>query len=229
MKIKLLAILLAATLVIGILGGCTEENEDKNTAPEAAFNYGPNVDGNYTVEQNIWFDASESSDADGDDLTYSWEFGDGTTKTGVNISHNYSKAGSYTVNLTVNDGTDDSKVASETINVDNMVTNLAPAASFKYNVTSYNETANMSYVTFTDISLDSDGTIVNWTWDLGDNTIVYNQALIEHKYNFVSIGDDSVGVTLTVKDDDGLTDTAILEGLKLDNTTISGIAASDSN
>ncbi|WP_010522209.1 cellulase family glycosylhydrolase [Aquimarina agarivorans] len=50
------------------------------------------------------FSASSSSDPDGDTLTYSWDLGDGTTATGLNVSHNYANLDSATVTLTVSDG-----------------------------------------------------------------------------------------------------------------------------
>ncbi len=232
MKIKLLALILGIALVIGLVSGCTEEKdedeEDKNTAPVAAFEYGPTVEGNYTVEQNIWFNASGSTDDDGDDLTYSWEFGDGETGAGVNVSHNYSEAGSYVVNLTVNDGTVDSEVVSETINVDAVATNAAPTAIFEYNVTDYNETKNMSYVTFTDMSSDSDGAIVNWTWDFGDGTdpTIYTTSpdAIQYEYNLTTLSMNYTAVTLTVTDDGGLTDTVTVSEIILDKTASSGIS-----
>lgn len=54
--------------------------------------------------QTITFDGSASTDPNDDPLTYSWDFGDGATGTGVAPTHSYAAEGSYTVSLVVNDG-----------------------------------------------------------------------------------------------------------------------------
>jgi len=81
-------------------------------AGESASNTIPvaNPGGPYLEAINIAiaFDGSLSSDADGDALTYAWDFGDGSTGTGVMPSHIYIAAGVYNVCLTVNDGAVDS-------------------------------------------------------------------------------------------------------------------------
>jgi PKD repeat protein len=46
----------------------------------------------------VFFNASSSTLANG---TYSWDFGDGSRGTGVNATHSYSQARTYTVSLTV--------------------------------------------------------------------------------------------------------------------------------
>src|SRR5438132_2652105 len=50
------------------------------------------------------FDGSKSGDADGDMLTYEWEFGDGSISSTVKPSHTYSTDGPYVAKLTVKDG-----------------------------------------------------------------------------------------------------------------------------
>ncbi len=53
----------------------------------------------------LLFDASGSSDADGQPLSYVWDLGDGTTRTGEKVLHAYGKPGEYNVRLSVSDGT----------------------------------------------------------------------------------------------------------------------------
>ncbi len=46
---------------------------------------------------------SMSSDPDGSIILYSWDFGDGTTGTGMDVAHEFTLAGTYTVTLTITD------------------------------------------------------------------------------------------------------------------------------
>ncbi|HWK26457.1 MAG TPA: ThuA domain-containing protein [Solirubrobacter sp.] len=48
-----------------------------------------------------------ASDADDDELTYSWDFGDDGTSSAAAPSHTYTAAGSYTARVTVSDGKDE--------------------------------------------------------------------------------------------------------------------------
>ncbi|GAA0729751.1 hypothetical protein GCM10009060_29960 [Halorubrum trapanicum] len=56
------------------------------------------------VDESVQFDGSESAgNRTGENLTYEWAFGDGTTAGGEAITHDYDTVGEYTVTLTVTD------------------------------------------------------------------------------------------------------------------------------
>ena len=58
------------------------------------------------VGEAMVFDGSASSDPTNDPLTYTWDFGDGSSAaTGMIVTHKYTAEGTYIVNLTVSDGT----------------------------------------------------------------------------------------------------------------------------
>jgi serine protease len=82
----------------------------ENNPPVASFTY-------QCTDLSCSFDASASSDPDGDSLTYSWDFGDGNTGSGVAPSHTYGEGGDYTVSLTVSDGKGGSDTTSQTVSV----------------------------------------------------------------------------------------------------------------
>jgi len=68
----------------------------------------------------VTFDGSGSSDPDGDPLTYSWDYGDGSpVKSGVSVTHNYNSVGAFTAVLTVDDGNGGVATGSIVINIGN--------------------------------------------------------------------------------------------------------------
>jgi hypothetical protein len=52
----------------------------------------------------VIFRGSDSSDADGDAVSYAWDFGDGSSSSAADPAHTYQAPGSYTAKLTVDDG-----------------------------------------------------------------------------------------------------------------------------
>lgn len=67
--------------------------------------------------ESIDFSGSKSSDPDGYIIGYSWNFGDGSTGSGKNVTHKYTSAGSYTVKLTVTDNSGLKNIDTITITV----------------------------------------------------------------------------------------------------------------
>jgi PKD repeat protein len=81
-----------------------------NQAPTAAFT-------DSCTNLACSFNGSASSDSDGSIASYAWDFGDGSTGTGVNPSHSYSAAGAYGVQLTVTDNQGATNSISKTVTV----------------------------------------------------------------------------------------------------------------
>lgn len=72
-----------------------------NVAPTAQFAITSATGGSAPFTVNV--SGQGSSDPDGDNLAYGWDWGDGTTGSGVNAGHTYNAAGSYQIALTVTD------------------------------------------------------------------------------------------------------------------------------
>jgi len=76
----------------------TVENRPPVAVSSADVTYGSQL------PLEVQFKGEESVDPDGDQLTYSWDFGDGSSKSDqLNPTHSYSNAGKYIVTLTVED------------------------------------------------------------------------------------------------------------------------------
>lgn len=71
-----------------------------NDPPVGDFKFNNGVCGGPDVK----FDAADSTDPNGDFLTYYWDFGDGTFAEGRDVSHFYTNANEAAVTLTVSDG-----------------------------------------------------------------------------------------------------------------------------
>jgi C1A family cysteine protease len=56
-----------------------------------------------SMDEELFFNAENSFDAEGEIMSYTWDFGDQQTATGPAVSHKYTELGEYTVTLTVTD------------------------------------------------------------------------------------------------------------------------------
>ncbi|MEL6132504.1 MAG: PKD domain-containing protein [Bacteroidota bacterium] len=86
-----------------------------NEVPEADFNH---VRQGTDVPAVVEFDAANSSDPDGSIVNYQWNFGDGTTGSGINAEHIYASPGDYNVRLVVTDNGGATATVDAEINID---------------------------------------------------------------------------------------------------------------
>lgn len=77
-----------------------------------------------TAPLSVAFSSEGTVDADGDEFTHLWEFGDGETSTEANPTHVYQSNGNYQARLTVTEDTSYAKVGTATVSV--IVGNTAP-------------------------------------------------------------------------------------------------------
>ncbi|WP_299898833.1 glycoside hydrolase family 48 protein [uncultured Aquimarina sp.] len=166
---------------------------DGNIAPVADFTATP-TSGVAPVSVN--FDASASTDENGDSLTYIWDFGDGESGAGVTITHEYAAIGEYEAKLTVSDG---SKEDSKTITI--TVTDGSPIASFT--VSTDSGVAPLDVTFDASGSADPTGGSLAYSWDLGNGQTA---STVSTSTTYTQIG--QVTVTLTVTNAAGDTDVA---------------------
>lgn len=85
-----------------------------NLPPAAEFALTPTSGSNLTL---FSFDASASTDPDGEIKSYKWDFGDNKSDQGMKVTHKYAAAGKYRVQLSVRDTKDAVTIATKTIPV----------------------------------------------------------------------------------------------------------------
>lgn len=95
-------------------------------------------------------------------VNYTWTFGDGTSGYGANVSHTYSTAGSYPVNVTAVDG-----LGGRSTTTISVAVNPAPSAAISPNLTS---AAPGAAVLFSSAVSGGTGPF-SYSWNFGDGTM----------------------------------------------------------
>lgn len=163
--------------------------------PTASFLFSPSAP---KVGENVNFNASASRPATGRTIrSYDWDFGDGEQKTttGPITSHDYQKAGDFTVTLVVTDDAGRVAVASTTVTIGSD----APTADFTFSQLPISVTTPHTIQFSSATSSVAPGrTITSYFWDFGDTT-TSTLAGPSHNYG----GAASYNVTLTITDSAG--------------------------
>lgn len=166
------------------LGGCLF-----TSGPRAEFSADPQFD---FPPLTVHFDASASQSPNGSIVSYEWDFKDGSTDTGVNVTHTFYEKGVYPVTLTVTDST--GAVGAITHSVEAL--NRAPHAEFI--VRPYIPQRLIPTEFDASGSYDEDGYITEWLWSFGDGATSSGE-VVQHTYELAK----SYTVRLTVIDDNG--------------------------
>jgi PKD repeat protein len=155
------------------------------------------------VGEMLTFNGDGSSDSDGSIVSYLWEFGDGLTASGANVTHSYGAPGSYPVRLTIIDDTGLSATAALTVQITEPVSrNQPPTAVITGPVSGLvGESLNFDGLG----SGDSDGALVDYRWEFGDG-ITASDPTAAHSFGAAG----NYALTPTVTDDGGLSDTETL-------------------
>ena len=159
----------------------------------ARFTFSPTTPG---VSDDVFFNASSSTVTNG---TFAWDFGDGTRGVGVAPTHQYSRAATYTVTLTVTNGLGQSAAASITVPVSPNST----VAAFTFSPTNPTISRGTNTVIF-DATPSSAG-VTSWVWDFGDGSTAGTGQRTTHTFSVVG----TWVVRLTVTDAAGRTATTV--------------------
>ncbi len=140
----------------------------------------------------IQFDGSGSSDPDGDDLTFAWDFGDGSTGVGSSPTHTYGNAGNFQVTLVVNDGQIDSDASVISAAITTPPVNITPVADPGG---PYDGQPGQPIIFNGSGSSDANDDALTYAWDFGDGAMGVGAA---PTHTFAA--DGNYTVTLTVND-----------------------------
>ena len=161
-----------------------------NNPPSPGFNWSQT---SYSPNLKIKF-TDTSSDVEGPLVAWHWDFADKQTADVQNPEHIYADPGKYLVTLTITDSGGLQVSGSKEITV-LPPGNNPPIANF-----TYSQQNRKLVIDFTDISTDTDGTIVSWNWNFGDKTTDTTKNP-SHTYAFAG----TYQVVLTVTDNGGKT------------------------
>ncbi|HZU70730.1 MAG TPA: PKD domain-containing protein [Ktedonobacteraceae bacterium] len=140
--------------------------------------------GSYRTSDSVQFSASGS----GRDLSYFWDFGDGSTANGSDVSHIFGRAGSYTVVVTVVDAIDQSSRASVSVTILPILPTGTFTISYSYGY----------YVGFDASGSTSDPStsIASYSWNFGDGSTDTTYTPSEYHY-YNSSGPYTVTLVVT--------------------------------
>ncbi len=160
-----------------------------NAPPHAVFQFAPMT---IYIGVGVTFDGSASTDVDGTIASRDWDFADGSTGSGVQVSHTYATKGTFGVELTVVDNFGLSNHTTRTLAVRDrapQITSTTPGLD----PLTVDASATQ---TFTVIAWDPDGDVLTYTWRIDGAITGGNTSAL----NFASAAPGTHVVNITVSD-----------------------------
>lgn len=132
--------------------------QKKNNRPQVKFRL------EYLADcRSVFFDASQTTDPEGDEMKFFWAFGDGKKGSGAKTTHQYGAAGTYQAQLIVTDFS--GQVYNSKKTQFNVTVNETPVANAGPDIVA---TPDKELTFDGSQSLDKDGKIVKYFWNFGD-------------------------------------------------------------
>lgn len=159
----------------------------------AAFTFTPTTPQAF---QTVSFDAATTTNAGtacATACTYSWNFGDGTSATGITTTHAFRTVSVFPVTLTVTDARGASTSVTQSVSV---ATPTPPTASFTMSPTPAPTNVDVFFNASASRAQGPGRTITSYGWDFGDGATATG-VTVSHRYSGVG----TFTVTLTVTDD----------------------------
>ena len=169
------------TVILPRAGGVTTTIPPPNQLPQVSITASPTSG---YAPLNVAF-TSSAHDPDGSIVSYSWNFGDGTTSTATAPSHLYQSSGSFSARLTVTDNAGASVTAATTIVVSNPPTTATRFKVLQWNVAYGRGTDNI-------IDLNRQAT---WMANMSVDLISLNEVPPGNTQTYVDLMRQKTGVT----------------------------------
>lgn len=138
----------------------------------------------------------------GTNVSYEWDFDDGSTGSGANVSHTYSAVGSYTATVTATNGISNDSTTT-TVTVDETIAGISADND---SPTVLGDTTSFSVIT-------TAGSNLSYEWDFGDDSPPESGRVITHTYAAVGSYTTTVTGTNSVSSDTTTTTVLIEEAI----------------
>ncbi len=130
------------------------------------------------IQTLIAFSGSNSYSTKGGIISYTWDFGDGNSAEGIQVSHIYGKEGTYVITLIIIDDKGNTAIDTATIEITKELLQAPVAEAGEEKQSTLQQSISFDGSN----SYDPDGEIVSYHWEFGDGATAEGK-IVEHQYS----------------------------------------------